>query len=116
MRGEYVIYEDFDVQESCDFPMLATKNPFTNLFVDRTEDIAKISDKEILEYVKTDNYKDKNGEIILAKKLKNLDSKWDYNKNGIWDGYIPDCEFNFDSEGFDIGKITDWRAFGYYPF
>ncbi|QKF64588.1 hypothetical protein [Campylobacter corcagiensis] len=112
-------YEDYDVQESYDFPLPATKNPFTNLFVDRSEDIAKISDDEILKYVKTDNYKDENGEIILAKKLKNLDKSWDYNKNGIWDGYIPDCEYSFDNEGFDRtkdGGYTGWRAFGYYPF
>ncbi|MBF6676899.1 hypothetical protein CSPB12321_08130, partial [Campylobacter sp. RM12321] len=112
-------YEDYDVQESYDFPAPATKNPFTNLFVDRSKDIAKISDDEILKYVRSDNYKDENGEIILAKKLKNLDKNWDYNKNGKWDGYIPDCEYNFDNEGFDRtkdGGYTLWRAFGYYPF
>lgn len=112
-------YDDYDIQESYNFPTPATKNPFTNLFVDRTEDIAKISDEEISRYVKQDNYKDKNGEIILAKKLKNLDEKWDFNKNGKWDGYIPDCEYNFDEDGFDIdknGNLTGWRVFAYYPF
>ncbi|NLK66854.1 MAG: hypothetical protein GX282_05195 [Campylobacteraceae bacterium] len=112
-------YEDWDVQESYDFPAPALKNPFTNLFVDRTDYIAKTSDEEILNYVRQDNYKDKDGNIILAQKLNNLDKSWDYNKNGKWDGYIPDCEYNFDSEGFDRtkdGGYTGWRAFGYYPF
>lgn len=34
-------------------------------------------------------------------------------------GYVPDCYFNFDNEGFDLdpqGKITGWRALAYYPF
>ena len=107
------------MQESYDFPAAARRNPFKNLFIDRSEKIAKISDDEILSYIRKDNYKDENGEIILEKKLKNLDPKWDYNKNGIWDGYIPDCEYNFDEDGFDVGKdgeMTGWRAFSYYPF
>jgi hypothetical protein len=40
------------------------------------------------------------------------------NENGKWDGYIPDCYFSFDNEGFDrdkSGNYTGWRAFGYYP-
>lgn len=112
-------YEDYKLQESYDFPAAARRNPFKNLFIDRSEKIAKISDDEILSYIRKDNYKDENGEIILEKKLKNLDPKWDYNKNGIWDGYIPDCEYNFDEDGFDVGKdgeMTGWRAFSYYPF
>lgn len=112
-------FDDTNLQEAYDFPEAALKNPFTNLFKDRTKEVAKISDTEILKYVKEDNYKDKNGEIILAKKLKNLPSEWDFNDNKKWDGYIPDCEFNFDSEGFDRksdGTYTLWRAFAYYPF
>lgn len=112
-------FEDYANQESYDFPYPALKNPFTNLFVNRSKDIEKISDEEIIKYVKQDNYKDKNGDIILSKKLNNLNSSWDFNKNGKWDGYIPDCEYNFDEKGFDRkqdGSYTGWRAFAYYPF
>lgn len=112
-------YSDIDLQEAYDFPDEALKNPFINLFKDRTKEIEKISDKEILNYVKKSNYKDKNGKIILADKLRNIPKNWDFNDNGKWDGYVPDCEFNFDNEGFDRksdGTLTLWRAFAYYPF
>eukprot|EP01022_Parablepharisma_sp_SALTPOND_P025540 TRINITY_DN5987_c0_g1_i1.p1 TRINITY_DN5987_c0_g1~~TRINITY_DN5987_c0_g1_i1.p1 ORF type:complete len:549 (+),score=60.18 TRINITY_DN5987_c0_g1_i1:132-1649(+) len=77
-----------------------------------------MSDEYIMNYVKKDNYK-KDGEIILANKLANLPQEWDYNENGKWDGYVPDCYFDFDSEGFDrdpAGSYTGWRAFAYTPF
>lgn len=112
-------FNDEDLQESYSFPEYATKNRWTNLFKDRSDEIKKISDQEILKYIKEDNYKDKNGNIILAGKLKNLPLDWDFNKNKRWDGYIPDCNFNFDENGFDKnknGNITGWRAFTYYPF
>lgn len=112
-------FDDTDLQEAYDFPEDALKNPWTNLFKDRTKEVAQISDKEILEYVRVDNYKNKNGEIILANKLNNIPNEWDFNDNKKWDGYVPDCEFNFDEEGFDRkndGSYTLWRAFAYYPF
>lgn len=104
---------DEDLQESYSFPEYATKNRWTNLFKDRTDLVKKISDKEILEYIKTDNYKN------LKQKLQNLPKKWDLNHNGNWDGYLPDCYFNFDANGFDRDKknnITGWVAFKYRPF
>lgn len=110
---------DADLQEAYDFPQAALKNPWINLFKDRSELVKKISDNEILEYVREDNYKNKNGEIILKSKLRNLDKNWDFNKNNKWDGYIPDIYFNFDKEGFDKDKkgiFTGWRAFAYQPF
>ncbi|MGB5919941.1 hypothetical protein [Arcobacter sp.] len=110
---------DSDLQEEYAFPSPALKNPWINLFKDRTKEVNKISDQEILKYIKEDNYKDKNHNIILAQKLKTIPKKWDVNENGKWDGYIPDCYFNFDKDGFDRnkkGKITGWRAFAYYPF
>ncbi len=105
--------EDDDLQESYNFPASALHNHWINLFKDRTKDIEKISDKEIMNYVKIDNYKD------LSSKLKTIPKNWDYNNNGKWDGYIPDCQFNFDDDGFDKNKndkYTGWRAFAYYPF
>lgn len=110
---------DADLQEAYDFSEYTKVNRFTNLFKDRTEAVAKISDEEILHYVREDNYLESNGTIKLANKLQNIPSVWDINENGKWDGYIPDCYFSFDNEGFDKdpnGDHTGWRAFGYYPF
>ncbi|MGB5868060.1 MAG: hypothetical protein WBG69_09345 [Arcobacteraceae bacterium] len=110
---------DDDLQETYSFPEYATKNRWINLFKDRTKQIINISDKEILNYIQKDNYKDKNNNIILSQKLKNIPKNWDANNNGKWDGIIPDCNFNFDEKGFDRDDknlITGWRAFGYYPF
>jgi len=111
-------FQDDDLQMAYDFPESALKNPWTNLFKDRTEEVSKISDKEILKYINSNNYS-KNNQIILNNKLKNIPKKWDYNNNGKWDGYIPDCYFNFDDEGFDKdsnSNYTGWRSFAYRPF
>jgi len=93
-------------------------NRFTNLFKDRTKAVAQISDAQILGYIRVDNYK-KGDELALATRLAPPPKEWDVNKNGVWEGYQPDCYFHFDREGFDIdpsGGETGWRAFGYYPF
>lgn len=113
----YTLYDD-DNQESYAFPSSALTNPWTNLFKDRTNAVNAISDEEILKYVREDNYMN-NNKIILQNKLKHLPKEWDFNDNGVWDGYIPDCYFHFDKEGFDKkpdGSYTGWRAFAYYPF
>lgn len=110
---------DWALQEEYAFVEPALKNPWTNLFKDRTEAVSKIEDETILNYVRESNYFDNDGEIKIAKNLKNLPNTWDYNENGKWDGYTPDCYFNFNSEGFDKDledNYTGWRAFGYYPF
>ncbi len=105
---------DEDLQASYDFPEYATKNHFTNLFKDRTKEVKKISDSDILKYVKQNNYKN------LAYKLKkHLPKNWDVNGNGKWDGYILDCNYHFDPNGFDrdmYGNLTGWVAFSYRPF
>jgi len=111
-------FSDDDLQIAYDFPAPAFKNPWTNLFKDRTKEVSKISDKEILEYINKSNYI-KDNKIILREKLKKIPKKWDYNKNSKWDGFIPDCYFNFDNEGFDKdpkGNYTGWRSFAYRPF
>jgi hypothetical protein len=110
---------DGDLQSSYDFAEYLNDNRWKNLFLDKTERVKAISDKEIMQYVRMDNYKDKDGKIILAGELSNLPKEWDYNGNGRWDGYIPDCYFSFDAQGFDKspdGRFTGWRAFAYSPF
>jgi hypothetical protein len=112
--------DDSALQVELPFPQRALTNPFDNLFEDRTARIAAISDQEILDYVGTDNYKATDGTIMLAALLSGeLPKNWDIDGDRLWEGYIPDCHFNFDNEGFDIdptGGYTGWRAFGYYPF
>ncbi len=101
-------YNDTNLQKEYFFPETMLQNPFTNLFKDRSAAVAKISDSDILNYVRTSNYFDANGSIALAKVLPEN-----------WGGYRPDCYFDFDAEGFDHapdGSITGWRAFRYYPF
>jgi hypothetical protein len=80
--------------------------------------VSQISNEEIQSYVRENNYI-QNGQILLANKLKSPPQEWDNNNDGAWNGYTPDCYFNFDNEGFDKtqnGNFTGWRAFGYYPF
>ncbi|MCX8027486.1 MAG: hypothetical protein N3A62_06505 [Thermodesulfovibrionales bacterium] len=101
--------DDSSLQIVYAFPNGFTKNPWTNLFKDKTQAVMNITDDDIIRYIRQDNYIDNDSEIILK---KNLPSDWL--------GYRPDCYFNFDTEGFDIDpktkQYTGWRAFRYYPF
>ena len=111
--------DDWDLQESYAFGAVTKKNPWTNLFVDRSRDVAAVSDEEMLAYVRSDNYFDANGTIMLAAILQNVPREWDHDHDGKWSGYRPDCYFSFDDEGFDRkpdGGYSGWRAFAYYPF
>ncbi len=110
--------DDADIQLSYGFSEYTKTNRFTNLFKDRSALVAKVSDEEIISYVRENNYI-QHGEILLAQKLKEVPKEWDLNGDGKWNGYLPDCYFNFDEEGFDRsrkGDFSGWRAFGYYPF
>jgi hypothetical protein len=111
--------DDWDLQEGYAFNEYTKVNRFTNLFKDRSTEVAAMSDAGILDYVRRDNYRNATGHITIAEELKNVPSTWDFNGNGQWDGYIPDCYFDFDKAGFDRapnGSYSGWRAFGYYPF
>lgn len=100
---------DADLQQEYNFPQEIRKNPFSNLFRDRSSAAGKITDNEILDYIRKSNYFDENGSIALASALPK-----------DWQGYRPDCYYHFDDEGFDknpkTGEYTRWRAFRYYPF
>ena len=111
--------DDAELQESLPFNEYTKVNRFTNLFKDRSVEVNAMSDESILTYVRQDNYFNEKKQIILAEQLKDLPETWDFNDNKTWDGYLPDCYFNFDAEGFDKDlndDFTGWRAFGYYPF
>ncbi|MEA3371112.1 MAG: hypothetical protein U9Q40_07215, partial [Campylobacterota bacterium] len=110
--------DDAELQVLNDFSDYTKVNRFTNLFKDRTALVEQISDTEILSYVRENNYIE-NQNIKLAQKLSDIPSEWDVNEDGVWNGYMPDCYFDFDDEGFDRDKennFTGWRAFSYYPF
>ena len=113
------VYEDDDLQASYDFPEAALKNPYSNNFIDFSKRVSEISDADIIKYVDTSNYFDKNRNIILTEQLKHLSPLWDSDGDGKWNGYIPDCNYNFNNKGFDIlpnGKPSGWVAFAYMPF
>jgi len=111
---------DVDLQLAYSFAAPARSNRWNNLFKDRSDYLAAVSDREILEYVREDNYRAADGSIPLAEKLtEKLPAHWDGNHNGRWDGYVPDAGFKFDSAGFDRdqnGSLTGWRALAYTPF
>ncbi|MGD8847051.1 MAG: hypothetical protein PVI54_16125, partial [Desulfobacteraceae bacterium] len=110
---------DQDLQEEYAFPQDAEANPYKNLFKDRSSQIAAISDQTIIDYVRSSNYFDADGRLALARTLKNVPAQWDVNGDGKWAGYMPDCYFNFDGDGFDRDpskKLTGWRALAFYPF
>jgi len=116
-RPNYV--NDANLQETYSFPEDARENHWKNLFKDRSEQVAQISDQTITEYIRQSNYFDEQGEIKLSNILANVPSNWDYNHDGQWSGFTPDVWFNFDEQGFDYdlkGVLTGWRTFGYYPY
>ncbi|QBZ82887.1 hypothetical protein GHNINEIG_00926 [Hydrogenovibrio crunogenus] len=111
--------DDSAFQMAYDFRTYSRTNRWTNLFKDRSAVVKAISDEDILKYVRSSNYFDEEGNIRLASLGKQVPSDWDVNQNKRWDGYVPDCFFNFDSEGFDVtpqGHDSGWRAFAYSPF
>lgn len=107
------------LQTAYTFATYAETNRWTNLFEDRTERVAAISDDAIVDYVRTSNYFGDRGQIALAQLLHTPPAAWDVNGDGRWSGFVPDAWFRFDEDGFDLapdGTATGWRAFAYYPF
>jgi hypothetical protein len=109
--------DDADLQVTLNLPPAAKKNPWTNLFDPPVARAVRLSDDEVLRYVRESNYFDAAGHIVLGD--ARADARWDEDKNGRWDGFVPDVYFAFDDHGFDHapdGAPNGWRAFGYYPF
>jgi len=91
-------------QGSYAFSDLGVSNSWRNLFKDRTQDIAKISDEKILNYINQDNYSP------FIEKLKKSD----------WKGVIPEVKnLHLGAAAFDEhGMAKDgsgWVAFNYKP-
>jgi len=89
---------DADLQTSYAFAPAETRNPWTNLCVDRRASVARISTDEALAWARQSNYPP---ELPAS-----------------WGGAIPDAAFSFDELGFDRradGTATGWRAYAYTP-
>ena len=117
MEPNYI--NDWDLQLNYAFPENNLSNPWTNLFEDRTARVAAISDADILSYVRSGNYFGENRSIPLADTLRALPPEWDNDGDGKWSGYMPDCFFHFNANGYDLdpqGKHTGWRVYMSYPF
>jgi hypothetical protein len=111
--------DDEDLQLTLKLPTPAATNPWTNLLSPPVAHAPPTSDREILQYVRRSNYFDTDGGLALARALATPPADWDPNRNGKWDGFVPDVQYKFDDQGFDHlqdGTPTGWRAFAYYPF
>ncbi|WP_462322776.1 hypothetical protein, partial [Halochromatium sp.] len=105
---------DGDLQTTYAFPKPARTNRWINLFRDRSKQMAAIPETAILQWVREHNYP-----ALAARLMVDLPTAWDANGDGLWSGYVPDCHYRFDEQGFDRapdGTPSGWRAYGYYPF
>lgn len=105
LKGRENRMNDMDLQEAYSFSDLGMINHWSNLFEDRTERVAAISDEEILNYVDQDNYTD------LGRRLEAAGFR----------GWIPDLENLQEGAGaFDQAGIakdgSGWVAYNYKPF
>ncbi len=96
---------DGALQVAYSFSDLGLTNHWKNLFEDRSERVAQISDAEITQWIEQDNYSE------LAPRLREAEFK----------GWIPDLDqlqlaaAAFDEQGF-ARDGSDWVAFNYKPF
>ena len=99
------VMNDADLQEAYSFSELGMTNHWKNLFADRTDRVAAMTDDAILDYIRGDNYSE------LPARLKEADFK----------GWLPDlgnlqlAAEAFDDEGF-ARDGSHWVAFNYKPF
>ena len=93
---------DWELQKEYAFSDFAMENRWRNLFVDRSEARAAISDDEILRWIRSDNTR------ALASALRRVPD---------YPGWIPDLDLTqgFDAEGF-ARDASGWRAIRYKPF
>lgn len=96
---------DGNLQAEYAFSDLGTTNHWKNLFEDRSEAVAAISDQQVIDYISMDNY------TTLIEQLK---------ADPNWSGPIPAIESlhrgseAFDEQGFALDG-SHWVAFNYKP-
>jgi len=96
---------DGNLQTNYGFSDLGFTNHWENLFEDRRERIAAMSDQSVIDYIYSDNYS------TLIEGLKNLDD---------WQGPIPEIrDLHLGAAAFDQNGIakdgSHWVAFNYMP-
>ncbi len=96
--------QDGDLQSEYAFSEDGMTNHHVNLFIDRSAEVAAISDEEILDWIEQDNYSDLTGRLDAAG----------------FEGWIPDLTgFEHMSEAFDEDGLAKdgswWVAFNYKP-
>lgn len=92
---------DWELQETYAFSPPAMDNHWRNVFVDRRQQIAAISDEEIDAYIDQDNYRALYEQAGDARRFV---------------GYRPDLDYaqGFDAQGY-ARDGSAWRAFRYKP-
>ena len=93
---------DADLQREYSFSTYGEQNRWSNLWVDRSEAVAAISDADALEWVRQDNYG------AARRVLEGQMPPWAY-------GWDLDFHGGFDEQGF-ARDGSGWRAFRYKPF
>ena len=105
IEGRENVMNDADLQEAYSFSDVGMTNHWKNLFEDRSARIAGITDQEIIDWIRGDNYSE------LPSRLREAGFK----------GWIPDLKnLHLGSEAFDEQGFakdgSQWVAFSYKPF
>jgi hypothetical protein len=97
------VMDDEGLQAEYAFSDVGLTNQWANLFTDRSAAMADISDDEVLEYIRQDNY------TPLRAALRG--------RPGGFKGWVPDLDLSggFDADGF-AQDGSGWRAVRYKPF
>jgi hypothetical protein len=104
---------DWELQQEYSFSDTAKTNHWQNLFTGRAAEMAAIDDKEILSYIRQDNYTPLRRALSTARNA----SPGGSGKVPAYEGYVPDLDFEqgFDENGF-ARDGSEWRAIRYKPF
>lgn len=97
------VMDDESLQAEYAFSDVGLLNQWSNLFVDRSAQMAAISDAQVLKYIREDNYAPLRESLLR--------------RPGGYKGWVPDLDLSrgFDAEGF-ARDGSAWRAVRYKPF
>jgi hypothetical protein len=97
------IMDDAALQAEYAFSDVGLTNQWTNLFTDRAAAMEDLSDAEVLEYIRQDNYTPLRSALL--------------GRPGGFKGWVPDLDLTrgFDADGF-ARDGSGWRAVRYKPF
>ncbi|WP_246357156.1 hypothetical protein [Pyxidicoccus fallax] len=97
------IMDDAALQAEYAFSDVGLTNQWSNLFTDRSSAMEDISDEEVLEYIRQDNYTPLRTALL--------------GRPGGFKGWVPDLDLTrgFDADGF-ARDGSGWRAVRYKPF